>query len=199
MFSKYKIIEMDTARHPEVSAFIKHNHYSGSLSRGNKHVFLLLVKGHLRGVATFGVPTGKSCQKLYSTGSGDVMECKRFVLAPNAPKNTASWFMAKCLKQLKLKANIEVILSYADPEAGHEGIMYKASNFQYLGRQSKKGQAIKILGQAKPVHLRMAYQKINGVYTKTAKYTQGLLKTGKAKYITLEAKHIYCYNLKKRG
>lgn len=194
MFKKYSITELKSASNPRVANFIKSNHYSGSVSRGNKHVFILQVNGHIRGVATFGTPVGKGCQK-YSSGKGVVLECKRFCLAPNAPKNAASFFMAKCLKALKKHKNIDSIISYADPAQGHEGIIYKASNYAYLGVQKYKGQAIIMKG--KVIHLRAAYQKINGGYTKTARKVKLALQNKTARYISLPKKHIFCYPLKK--
>lgn len=194
MFKKYRIIHRTNAAHPEIANFVKTYHYSKSLSRGNKHVFVLTVNGHLRGVITFGEPVGARVKKTYGVGT---MECKRVVLAPNAPKNTFSWFMAKCIKELKKDKSISKIISYADPEAGHEGVAYKASNYEYIGVQAKSGQAIKMKGIKAPVHLRIAYQKVQGVYTKTAKAAQAALKTGQAKYIRLKPKHIFIYNLRK--
>ena len=73
--------------------------------------------------------------------------------------------------------------------------MYRASNFTYLGEQNKKGQAIRFMEQN--VHLRIAYQKFNGQYTKTAQTVQSALRNGTASYISLAKKHIYKYNLKK--
>lgn len=195
MFSKFKIIEVKDCSHPEINAFIKRNHYSKSVSRGNKAVFVLIVKGHIRGVATFGEPTGKKCQEIYSSG-GKVLECKRFCLAPNAPKNTASWLMGHCLRELKKKPNITDVISYADPEAGHEGIIYKASNYKYAGMQGKRTQAVKLGGEI--YHSRVVWQKKAGQYTKTAQAVQAAMKTGQAKNVYLAPKHIYTYNLKKR-
>lgn len=196
MFKSYKILKLNRAANSKISNFIKRNHYSKSVSRGNKYVFTLLIAGKLRGVATFGTPVGRRCQEMYSTGKGEILECKRFCLAPRAPKNTASWFMAKCIKQLKRQSNIETVLSYADPEAGHEGTMYKASNFVYRGLQGKATQAIKMQGVAKPFHLRVVYQKINGTYTKTATKVQNAMKQGLAKSIYLAPKHVFTYKLK---
>lgn len=184
MFNNFKIIKKGSARDNRIKNFVIRNHYSKSLSRGNKYVFLFLINKQIRGVATFGTPVGKD-------SPGD-LECKRFCLAPNAPKNTASWFMAKCLKQIKQDGKYASIISYADPEQGHEGTIYRASNFHYLGTQKKKGQAIKLKG--KIVHLRVAYQKINGQYTKTALNVQKCLKNKTAKWIYLAPKHIFKYN-----
>lgn len=194
MFKNFRIIKLKDCKHTLVSNFIKKNHYSKSLNRGTKYAFCLVVGNKLRGVATFGTPVGKDCQKYSKTGAS-VLECKRFCLASGAPKNTASWFMAKCMKELKKNKSIDSIISYADPREGHTGVMYKASNFEYLGVQNKKGQALVMKG--KVIHLRAAYQKINGVYTKTAQDIQQGLKTGQAKWLNLPKKHIYRYGLKK--
>lgn len=170
----------------EYSFFVKRFHYSKSLARGCPEVYLLKSEGKLFGVAMFGCPVGKDTP-------GD-LECKRFVLMRHAPKNVASWFMAKCIKTIKKNTNYKTLISYADPEAGHDGIMYKASNFQYLGEQKYKGQAIIMKGET--VHLRAAYQKVNGSYTKTAIQVQKCLKNGTAKYTFLAKKHIFKYDLK---
>ena len=135
----------------------------------------------------FGHPTGKD----YLAGT---MECKRFVLMRKAPKNVASFFMARCLKDLQQYPEISQIVSYADPEHGHEGTLYKAANFIPMGEQEWKGQAI-MLGD-EMIHLRAAYQKVNGAYTKTAMKVQAGLKNGSAKYISLAKKKVYVYPFK---
>lgn len=196
MFNSYKIIKLKDCSHPKINAFVKRNHYSKAVSRGNKYVFALVVSNKLCGVATFGTPVGNRCQDLYSTGLGDVLECKRFCLAPGAKKNTASWFMAKCIKQLKRISNIETILSYADPNAGHGGTLYKAANFKYLGLQAKATQAVMMVKNGKLYHNRVVYQKINGEYTKIARYVQDAMKQGKAKFVYLKPKHVFTFKLK---
>jgi hypothetical protein len=187
MFKDYKIVLKSSAKEQKIKDFILRNHYLGSLSRGNKYVFELWINNKLKGVSIFGVPTGKD--------SPADLECKRFCLAPKMPKNSSSWFMAKCLKQIKQDGKYDSVVSYADPEKGHVGTIYKASNYTYLGEQKKKGQAIKFMGEN--FHLRCAYQKIDGTYTKTAQNIQYALQNGTAKYISLAKKHIYKYDLKK--
>lgn len=186
MFKNWQIKNTTTLTH-EAKLFVKKNHYSKSCSRGNKYTFELYVCGKLRGVATFGTPTGKN-------SPGD-LECKRFCLAPKAKKNVASWFMAKCIKQIKADKKYSEIVSYADPEAGHEGTMYKASNFQDKGKQKLKPQMI-LLNSGQKVHLRVAYQKVRGQYTKTAQATQSMLKNKTAKYVSLAPKRIFTYKLR---
>lgn len=168
--------------------FVKRFHYSKSLARGCSNTYILEDNGKVYGVAMFGMPVGKN-------SPGDI-ECKRFVLMRKAPKNVASWFMAKCIKEIKKENKFNQIVSYADSEQGHSGIMYKASNYNYLGLQKKKGQEIRFKSGEK-LHLRAAYQKLNGEYTDTAKRAMSALRTGEAKYYNLKPKHIFVYKLKK--
>lgn len=195
IFKNFRIERLaSTSGQPRVQAFVKKLHYSKSLARGCNNVFVLWSGDLIYGVAMFGSPVSRNAQ-MYSSGQGAVIECKRFVLARKAPKNVASWFLAKCIREIKKDRTIDTILSYADSERGHRGIIYRAANFKYEGKQKYKGQVIMMEG--KKIHLRAAYQKFNGKPTKTATQVQEALKTGVAVYKSLKPKHIYTYNLKK--
>jgi hypothetical protein len=63
-------------------------------------------------------------------------ELRRFVCIDDTPKNAESYFISKCHKWTRQNTNIEVIVSFADLEEGHSGVIYKASNFHYLGQTS---------------------------------------------------------------
>lgn len=187
IFEDHTIQQRDSiGRSGVLSRFVIKNHYLKSLARGCKRNFILSHNRRVYGVAMFGHPIAK--EHLEGT-----IELKRFVLAPKAPKNVASWFLAKCIRELQKDPSICQIISYADSEQGHEGIIYKASNFQDLGVQKQPSQVIQILGTSKRIHTRAAYQKLNGKYTTTALKTQKLLREGKAKNITLPKKKIFWY------
>jgi hypothetical protein len=81
-------------------------------------------------VATFGVPASRHLQKSACPSDPDaVVELNRLWVAPEAKKGTASFFIARCLKAMPPR----IIVSYADTSAGHEGFVYRASNFYYAG------------------------------------------------------------------
>ena len=165
------------------SNFIKRFHYKGTLARGCKYNYCLFINNKLAGIASYGVPNSKTYNNTKT------IELKRFILSPNCKKNTASWFMSKCHKLLP--KNYENVLSYSECDR-HDGIIYKASNFKFIG-QSKKGQAIMMRGH---VHsLRAAYQKIGGKYTKLAKEVSINLRNGNAKYISTSKKNIFILRL----
>jgi hypothetical protein len=60
------------------------------------------------------------------------------------------------LRWIRQNTDIEVIVSYADLEQGHEGVIYKASNFHLLG-QSGGGRNLIVDG--KKFHARSMNQK----------------------------------------
>lgn len=189
MFKNYEIIPIKNLTNLAVRYFLIKNHYKKqSLPRACFKHFVLVSNNEIKGLASYGTPCSPKFNK------GKVLELKRFVLSPDCPKNTGSWFMSKCHKELKKQFN--KIITYADPQQGHEGTLYKASNFQFMGVQKKKGQAIK--WKNKKYHLRQSYQKRNGKYTKFAINIQDALKKKEAKYVTLKPKLIFSYNLKGR-
>jgi hypothetical protein len=67
----------------------------------------------------------------------DVLELTRLWVSDSEGKNTESWFLGRTFKWLKQNATeIKILLSYSDPNAGHVGIIYQATNWLYQGRNS---------------------------------------------------------------
>lgn len=60
-------------------------------------------------------------------------ELRRLVCIDDTPKNTESYFIGQTFKWLKENTDAEVIVSFADKHYGHEGIIYKATNFYFAG------------------------------------------------------------------
>jgi len=91
----------------------------------------------LVGGAIYTLPTGPTAAQSYCPEHPDkVLELRRLVCVDDTPKNAESFFISKTLKWLKRNTDIVLILSYADPAQGHDGTIYKASNFEYIGRSS---------------------------------------------------------------
>ncbi len=65
------------------------------------------------------------------------LELRRLVCIDDTPKNTESYFIGQTFKLLKRDTDMEVIVSFADQHHGHTGVIYKATNFDYLGETSK--------------------------------------------------------------
>lgn len=105
--------------------FINKYHYLGYCPAISMYRIGLFCKGYIVGACLMSHPTStKECQ--------DDLEIQRFVLHPNCPKNTASWFLSRCLKIAK-RDGFKRVISYADTAAGHTGTIYKAVNFRCIG------------------------------------------------------------------
>jgi hypothetical protein len=60
------------------------------------------------------------------------MVLARLVVAPEAPKNAASFLLSKSMRLIDRKA-WPVLMTYADSAQGHTGAIYRATNWQYDG------------------------------------------------------------------
>ena len=52
-------------------------------------------------------------------------------------RNMASWFLSRCIKQLRKDTQVRALISYADSEI-HNGGLYAAVNFKYYGLTAPK-------------------------------------------------------------
>jgi group I intron endonuclease len=115
----------------KVGKFIAENHYSKTYSRSVIHCFGLFdSENKFLGACTFSSFSRHQSALRY----GRAIELSRLVILPEAPKNTASFFISKCLKWLRLNTQYSSVISYADPTVGHSGAIYKASNFLEIGK-----------------------------------------------------------------
>jgi hypothetical protein len=88
----------------------------------------------LAGAAIFGAPAMSNVAASWNPSNPDkCLELRRLCCIDDTPKNAESFFIGRMLKWLKKYTDIEMIVSYADPHHGHEGTIYKASNFEYAG------------------------------------------------------------------
>lgn len=89
--------------------------------------------GSLVGVVTYGTPASRSlCVGLAGEEeAGNVLELTRLWVADVTPKNAESYLIGHSLKQLP--DGKDLIVSYAEIEAGHVGTVYQATNWLYTG------------------------------------------------------------------
>lgn len=92
--------------------------------------FGLLHEFDIVGVCTFGVPASRHAQmSVCPTDPSLALELNRLWIHDDQRTNTASWFIARCLRRLPPR----IVFSYADTAHGHTGIVYRAANFTYAG------------------------------------------------------------------
>jgi hypothetical protein len=65
---------------------------------------------------------------------GKVWELSRLYLLDEIPRNAETWLIGQSVKYIKQNhPEVEYLLSYADPSAGHSGTIYRAANWQMDG------------------------------------------------------------------
>ena len=143
MLNNYEIKLISSLQdHTGIKEMLTKHHYLGeSMPRGCKYWYCLFVGGKLSGVCAFGIPAGRNVVVKYGKNT---LELRRFVLVPELNgKNVGSWFISKCLKELKPYN----IISYCDVSKGFTGALYKATNFISLGTQRQGSTRIMMQGK----------------------------------------------------
>lgn len=188
---KFKVLPISRAG---VKDFIEKWHYSHNIN-GLKISFCfgLFYKGQLVGAAIFGEPATRGVKEAYnSDGTKPVLELRRLCCIDKTPKNAESYFISKMLLWLKKNTNIQRVISYADLTYGHKGIIYKASNFQAIG---KVPAGKKLLWKGKLYHNRTKDNTFNGRVKPFAQLLRKAIETGEAREVKTKEKIIYLYNI----
>lgn len=64
----------------------------------------------------------------------EILELRRLAIPPDAPKYTATWILAKMVRDIKKRLpHINRLISYQDTEV-HSGTIYKAGNWQPINK-----------------------------------------------------------------
>ncbi len=178
-----------------VARIVEEWHYSKTVWGVNwTYCFEMRVGETQVGAAIVGQPATKSVADKHG-GLGNVLELRRFCCREDAPKNSESFFLGWMLRWLKKNTEAATLLSFADTLQGHEGTIYKASNFQEVGR-SKPETAWKHNG--KIYHHKSMHNKSH----KTKKYYAHALElqrardAGELERVKLPPKICYAYRLR---
>ena len=165
-------------------SFCKKWHYSKKCPAG-KIYFGLLYNNIIIGVICYGEPAMRNQKKCYNAD----IELRRLCCIDLTPKNTESYFIGNTLKAIK-KMGFKRCISLADPNFGHEGTIYKASNFQYLGREQGGGSRDVFIDGEK-MHSRTAFAKF-GVSGYAG--LKALFPDKEIKVVDKERKHVFVYD-----
>ena len=179
--------------------FVEKWHYSGNVNGLRiSQIFGLFHEKNLIGAMIYGALGMANNWKKFVEAESRVVELKRLCCIDKTPKNTESYFIGKTLRWMKQNSDYDLVVSYADTYYGHEGTIYKASNFKHMGLTTK-GKVIDY--NERYYHdkcIRTYYTNKDGekVIKPFAQKIKGALETGEAKYVEMPEKHIYIYPLK---
>ena len=174
-----------------IRLFVKHHHYSKTCPNGLYH-FGLYENSTLIGGAVFGQVIGRNQpRKYFPENPNKLIELRRLVLLDSCPKNSETRFISVCLRWLEVNTDYLAVLSLADRNFNHDGIIYRASNFQYLGETEKDGHPrIKIKGVER--HSRDFYDRHGTSSLRRLKQIYG----NDIEFIEKKPKAVYLYRLR---
>lgn len=124
----------------QAKEYIIKNHYSHGCHNGPSPCYGLFDKDKLIGVLMFATPCSENVRaSVFGEDYKDcVTELHRLHILDVTPKNTESWFIARCLKLLQNdKPQIRAVISFSDLTAGHSGVIYQATNAYRIGQTGR--------------------------------------------------------------
>lgn len=114
-------------------------HYAKSATNTGVYTHGLFRKGEeffeaqCLGVAWWLPPTKAAAIATYPDGDWrKVLSLTRLVVADGVPKNACSFMLSKSIKMIDID-KWECLVTYADTWQKHEGTIYKATNWEYVG------------------------------------------------------------------
>ena len=191
--TKVKDFTVKICDRKEIKSFIETWHYSKSINGlKSNYCFKLMDKETIIGAMIYGQIGMANVWKKYAANEHDLIELRRLCFIDNTPKNTESYFIGFTLRWLKKNTDIKKVISYADSNYNHSGVIYRASNFNYLG-MTLGGRVI--VYNNKQYHDKTIRTKYNGKLKPFAAKIKSALENNLAQYIKTKGKHIYVYDL----
>ena len=179
----------------EISEFIETHHYSKSINGVKSSAcFAVEYEGRLVGAVLYG-QMSTTAWKRFGDNEKEVMELRRLVLLDECPFNSESRVVGWTIRWIRRECrDVKVIVSYADPNHGHTGVIYKAANFQLYG-MSGKDKGFRDVESGKIYHSRALRTKYKGDYKPFVKRLRQRLEDGLLEPIELKPKYCYTFNL----
>lgn len=106
--------------------------------------FALIEDGMIEGVAVFGQPSPPIQKHAFKDRDFRLYELSRVVVQTKT-RNAASFLIGQSLKLLEPKPC--AVVSYADMEQGHAGIIYQATNWLYTGATKSHDKSYVVNGE----------------------------------------------------
>jgi hypothetical protein len=100
----------------------KKDHMGGGISV----CFAMYINHKLVGGSVLGKPRHEKKYK-------NCIDIRRMACVDSAPKNSESWFLGQIIQWITSNTCYDYVLSYSDKTVGHQGTIYKASNFKNIG------------------------------------------------------------------
>jgi hypothetical protein len=113
----------------DVDDFIR-RHYLGKRPAIVMLALMLRLDGMPVGCIIYSAPPREADRRY----GGITWELARLFLVDEMPRNSESWLISQSIRHIRRnRPDVAHLLSYADPSAGHAGVIYKAANWRFDG------------------------------------------------------------------
>jgi hypothetical protein len=185
--STVKSLEVRAVSPNTIRPLIEERHYLRSMPAVSKLCFGVYLRDALEGAVVFTSGPRHGHRLLQAAKPQDVSVLARLWLSDNLPKNSESRVIGVVLRIIRKSTSWKVLISYADPNAGHLGTIYQATGWYYLG-QTEANSYIELDGDT--YHPRTIYNRY-GSNSLTHLRATGIAATRFA----MRGKHRYVYVL----
>ena len=113
-------------------AAIKAHHYSHSVPSGKSYYV-----GYKSTFVVWSIPANKNIAKFILGWQGNVWELSRLWAPDNHEPNELTEAISAAVGVLRQVEKVDALVSYADPNVGHEGGVYRAASWLYHGQSEE--------------------------------------------------------------
>ena len=176
------MMELRMIEHGVAKSFIETWHYSRRMPKGKNILFgWFTPEGSLYAVADYGIGVNPYQAKFLMPHTGGVkldntslLELKRLCrIEPKITEAPLTKFLSLCQAELR-KLGYMAIVSFSDPEHGHNGGIYKAANFKWLGQTNPEWHLIDESGEKRHRRFAFRYARRNGISIGDARLVLGV-------------------------
>jgi hypothetical protein len=140
----------------DAKPIIVNNHYSHKWT-SCRFAYGVYYNSKLIGCVVYGSPVGRqaftSITKTIQFKREEILELTRLWIADGYGTNIESYCIGQTFKYLR-ELGIRVLISYADPNVGHLGKIYQATNWLYQGDRTRLAIAFKYNINGETLHAR---------------------------------------------
>lgn len=122
--------------HAEAANFIKEHHYSRGCSHTSVYrhgLFSVDNPKLIRGCVMWLPPTKPAAMSVNKEDWRKVLSLTRMAVHPDVPKNACSFLLSRSIKDIRKDGRFVSLVTYADDRQGHNGHVYRASNWTFVG------------------------------------------------------------------
>lgn len=141
--------------HKTAKNWVEKWHYSKRIPTGKNISYGLFAGENLYAIIVYGIGVNPYQAKFLNVDN--VIEIKRMCRSePPIDGFPLSKFISVTSKMVAKEYKFDCIVAFADPEQGHEGTVYKASNFTLHGKTNAEWHLVDVEGNVR--HRRFAYR-----------------------------------------